>query len=259
MSEQNTIKIHAYLAHRGVASRRASEKLVVEGKVKVNGEIATIGQRINPYKDKVTVDGKPLTTTTSQSKYYILNKPRNYVSTVNDELGRKTVLHFFPDATERLYPVGRLDVDSEGLLLLTNDGDVAYTLTHPKFQIEKTYQILLHGIPSTPALNLLKRGIKLREGFVKAMNLKILRREEGNTWLEITIREGRYQQVRRMMKRIGYEVDRLVRVKMGPLELGGLPKGTVRELSIEEEHELKEVISQKKHTVAEKAAKIHYS
>lgn len=238
MSEQS-IKIHAYLAHCGIASRRASEKLIQEEKVWVNGQFATIGQRVDPQQDVIEVEVKPgkrtIINQVASPKYFLLNKPRGYVSTASDELGRKTVLKLLPQTEDRLYPVGRLDIDSEGLLLLTNDGDLAYTLTHPKFEVPKTYHVLLKGIPSTPALNHLKRGIKLAEEFVKPVSVSILRREEQkNTWIAITIKEGKYQQVRRMMKRTGYEVLRLIRVQMGTLELGDLPLGEVRELTEQE-------------------------
>lgn len=231
---QDTLKLQTFLAHAGIASRRASEKLIEEGLVTVNGKLAHLGQRISPNKDEVKYKGTKVSVL-SDLTYLLLHKPAGYVSTTNDELGRKTVLNLLPlEKRAGLYPVGRLDQDSEGLLLLTNDGELAYVLTHPKFEIEKTYHVLLEGIPSTPALKHLERGVKLNDEYVKPVKTSILRRENKNTWLEIVIAEGKKHQVKRMINRTGYEVLRLIRVKMGPLELGDLLKGEYRELSQEE-------------------------
>lgn len=238
---QDSVKLQAFLAHAGIASRRASEKLIEEGLVTVNGKAAHLGQRVSPSSDVIKFKGKTVSLNTQHS-YYILHKPTGYVSTTSDELGRKTVLKLLPaELSEGLYPVGRLDQDSEGLLLLTNDGDLTYVLTHPKFSIEKTYKVLLQGIPSTLALNHLKRGVKLSDEYIKPVSVNILGHENNNTWLEVTISEGKKHQVRRMIQRIGYEVIRLVRVKMGPLELGELKRGSYREVTEAEKEALMEL------------------
>ncbi|MEO8580981.1 MAG: pseudouridine synthase [Patescibacteria group bacterium] len=231
---QTTIKLQSFLAHSGVSSRRGAEKLIEEALVTVNDQPAHIGQRISVQKDKIRYRGK-LISVSSVLSYYIIHKPVGFVSTTSDELERKTVLELLPEELRTgLYPVGRLDQDSEGLLLLTNDGDLTYILTHPKFEIEKTYQVLLQGIPSTRALDHLKRGVKLKDEYVKPVKITIMKHENKNTWLEIVISEGKKHQVKRMVNRIGYEVLRLIRVKMGPLELGELKKGEFRVLTDEE-------------------------
>lgn len=235
---QDTLKLQTFLAHAGISSRRGSEKLIEEGLVTVNGEPAHIGQRVSVKKDVIKYKGEKVTLTTVLS-YYIVHKPVGYVSTTSDELDRKTVLKLLPQSvSEGLYPVGRLDQDSEGLLLLTNDGDLTYVLTHPKFSVQKTYHVLLRGIPTTPALDHLKRGVKLSDEYVKPINVKILGHESKNTWLEITISEGKKHQVKRMVKRIGYEVLRLIRTQMGPLVLEGLKTGEFREITEQEREQL---------------------
>lgn len=229
-----TIKLQSFLAHAGVASRRASEKLIEEGQVTVNGQVAHIGQRITPNKDTVEHNGKKVSLQGDFS-YFLVHKPVGFVSTTSDELKRKTILELLPPQFRTgMYPVGRLDLDSEGLVLLTNDGPLTFVLTHPQFEIQKTYQVLLQGIPSTPALSHLRRGVKLKEGYFIPISLEILRHEDKNTWLEIVISEGKKHQVKRMMNRIGYEVMRLIRTQMGPLELGELQKGSYRELTKDE-------------------------
>lgn len=229
-----TIKLHAYLAQVGISSRRKAEQMIIDGLIRVNGQPAHVGQRINLNTVQIEVDGKQLQSA-DDLVYFLVYKPAGYLSTVSDELGRKTVMKLLPREATRVYPVGRLDKESEGLLLLTNDGELAFRLTHPKFEVSKTYQVLLKGIPSTLALNHLKRGVKLTEGYVKPQSFRILGHEsQQKTWLEITIKEGKNQQVRRMMARIGYDVERLIRVQMGSLELSPDATMTRRPLSVEE-------------------------
>lgn len=210
-------KIQAYLGKLGIMSRRHVEDLIREKKVQVNGVLAKIGQRIKAGEDVIVVDGKKIETKKPpQPIYILLYKPVGYLSTVSDEANRKTVLDLVSEIKDRLYPVGRLDMDSEGLMILTNDGDLTFKLTHPAHEISKVYQVLLKGVPSTPALNLLQKGVKLKEGFFRPDEMKILGHDNGNTWLELTVHEGKNRLIRRMMRRIGYDVLRLVRVKMGP-------------------------------------------
>ncbi|PIQ81209.1 MAG: pseudouridine synthase, partial [Candidatus Pacebacteria bacterium CG11_big_fil_rev_8_21_14_0_20_34_55] len=181
-----SIKLQAFMSRAGIASRRASEKLIEDKKVFVNDRPAHIGQRIDASKDVVVVNGR---TIASQEKfrYFLLNKPVGYVSTTSDELKRKTVLNLIPkEIKERLYPVGRLDVESEGLLLLTNDGELAQKLTHPSYKVKKTYHVVVKGTPTFKALNHLRNGVKLKDGFTKRAQVDVILKDEGETTLEIT-------------------------------------------------------------------------
>lgn len=222
----DTIKLHVFLAHAGIASRRKAEEYIERGLVSVNGQKAKVGQRVHPKKDQVTYKGKPVQPVLD-SVYLLVNKPVGLISTTHDELNRDTVLKLVPANLKqyRLYPVGRLDQESEGLMLLTNDGDLAYKLTHPKFQIAKTYHVLLDRMPTAAALNHLRDGVRLKEGFTAPAAVEHL--DTGDTpWFSITIKEGRYHQIRRMMERVGYDVKRLIRVQMGTFsldQLGGQP------------------------------------
>lgn len=234
-----SLKLQAFLAHAGIASRRASEKLIEEGKVKVNGEVAHLGQRVIPGKDVVVYHGQTLSEP-EQHIYVIINKPVNVVSTTSDELGRKTVLSLLPPKLQqhRLYPVGRLDFDSQGLLLLTNDGDLAHRLTHPSYEVPKTYEVVLDRAPTTKAIEHLERGVKLSDGYAKPLSLtKVL-----DDTFEITISEGRNHQVKRMFMRAGYIVIQLTRISMGPLHLDQLEDKTYKVLSEEEVLELKQAL-----------------
>ena len=232
-TDRKTIKLQLFLARAGIASRRKSEVLISSGEVFVNGQKATIGQRVNPTVDAVTIKGKKITTPQSH-RYFLVNKPAGFVSTTADEKGRKTVLDLVPDTKERLYPVGRLDKESEGLMLLTNNGELAYKLTHPKFEIPKTYEVLITGFPTRKALDHLARGVKLKEGFTKPAEVAVLQKTEEGTWLEITISEGRNHQIRRMTERVGYETLKLVRTQMGPFDIGDLEEKVFLELSEEQ-------------------------
>ena len=219
----DTIKIHKFLANAGISSRRAAEKLIAAGKVSVNGQTAEIGQRIDPTRDKILYRGQPVEEV--EFKYYLINKPAGVVTTTRDELGRNTVLSILPKnitKSMRLYPVGRLDKDSEGLLLVTNDGGFTHLLTHPSHLITKTYRILVDREPTHKALEHLKRGVKLKEGYTEPAEVEIEDNSERGTWLTMTIKEGKNRQVRRMMERVGYDTIRLIRTKFGPYELSEL-------------------------------------
>lgn len=240
-----TQKIHAYLAHMGISSRRKAEEIVKAGKVTVNGKVALLGQRIDPLKDRVAVHGQELNTSTNLL-YFLVNKPQGYVSTASDELDRPTVLELAPPTKERLYPVGRLDQDSEGLMLLTNDGDIAHHLTHPRFEIPKTYEVKIGGRPTTKALQHLRRGVRLKEGYTSPAEVEIINHSDNATWLTITIHEGRNRQVRRMMERVGYTVQELIRVEFGPFTLSQLGRKKYYQLTQKEVEELKEYLAQQK-------------
>lgn len=224
VNQNTSVKIHAFLAHSGVASRRRAEELVSQGRVTINGVKAVIGQRIDPEKDAVAVNGKPIQRAV-KSVYFLLHKPAGYVSTTNDELGRPTVLSLLPKTllsqVGRLYPVGRLDIDSEGLLLLTNDGALAQKLTHPRFEVTKTYHVQLDRQPSGKALSHLHRGVKLKDGLAMVDSIDPLFENHpvDQVWFSLTVHEGRNRLIRRLWERLGYDVKRLIRVSFGQFSL----------------------------------------
>jgi 23S rRNA pseudouridine2605 synthase len=236
---EKTVKLQAFMSQAGIASRRASEKLIEEGKVKVNNQIAHIGQRIHPTLDQVEVDGQ-IFNSSEIKRYFLIDKPLGYVSTTKDEMGRKNVTQLLPkDVKEHLYPVGRLDIESEGLILLTNDGELAQKLTHPKYEVEKTYHVFTHRNPSFNAIMHLRKGVKLKDGYTQPARVERLSSDENGAWTEIAITEGRNRQVRRMFDRIGYPVEKLVRISMGPLHIDWLNGEKVVELSEQQVEELK--------------------
>lgn len=231
-----TIKLQKFLAHAGAASRRAAEEMIAGGRVVVNGQTAKIGDRVDPESDEVHLDGK-LVVLQKEKKYFLVNKPVGLLSTTSDELGRKTVLDILPESVTnqfRLFPVGRLDQDSEGLMLITNDGELTQKLTHPKFGIRKTYHALLDRTPSRLATDHLRTGVKLKEGMTAPADVILLDKQGDNQWLEITIHEGRNRQVRRMLQRVGYEILQLVRVSMGPFDIEMLEGRRYLELTADE-------------------------
>lgn len=227
----STVKLQAFLAHQGVASRRASEQMIADGKVSVNGAPAHLGQRINPDKDEVKIGNKRITNARLKPMLFLVNKPVGIISTSSDELGRENVVSWFtkgyrakhPQAQlPRLYPVGRLDAESEGLMILTNDGELTQRFTHPSFEVEKTYRITVNGQPTEKALAHLQRGVLLREGMTEPARVDVVSSNNNSTVLDVTIHEGRHHQVRRMLLRVGYEVTRLIRIQMGPYNLDEL-------------------------------------
>ena len=222
------MRIHKYLAHAGLASRRHSEAMVEKGEVMVDGVIAKVGQVIETDTAIVTLAGK-LVQLDSVLVYYLLNKPRGVVSAVSDPDGRRTATSLVPQS-HRLYPVGRLDYDSEGLMLLTNDGDLAYHLTHPKFEIDKTYRVLVKGVMTEKSVGYLETGVTIEGKKTAPATVKIVEAQKSNTWIEITIHEGRNRQIRKMCEAVGYPVMRLIRTHLGPWELGDLLPGKYRTL-----------------------------
>lgn len=238
-------RLARYLAHAGIASRRHAEILIEAGRVRVNGLVVTTqGARIDPEQDSITVDGKSVQST-EKLEYVLLHKPAGYLSTANDPQRRPTVLDLLPPELRRLrvYPVGRLDIDTSGLLLLTNDGDFALHLTHPRYSMDKHYRALVKGYPAENALNALRRGVEIVEdngGHHKTSPAKVsIHKQAGdNCWLSLTIHEGHKRQVRRMLTAIGHPVLALMRVGIGSLELGNLPEGKWRNLTPEEVHML---------------------
>ena len=228
------MRLQKYIALCGVASRRSAEDLILAGKVSVNGAVVTeLGTKIDPEKDRVSVGGKMLRT--QEKKIYImLYKPKGYVTTAKDNFDRDIVTDLIPKSLGRLYPVGRLDYDSEGLLLLTNDGDFTYRLTHPSHEIAKSYLVRIAGEISEDAIEKLRKGVVIDGRMTLPAKVAIRKCEEGKTTLLITITEGRNRQVRKMCAAVGHEVLRLCRVAEGSVKLSGLKPGEWRHLTKEE-------------------------
>lgn len=232
-------RLQRFLARAGVASRRCAEELIRAGRVTVNGAVVrALGTRVDPDRDEVRVDGRPVRP--QRLVYILLHKPAGVVSTVRDPQGRKTVLDLVPDLGVRLFPVGRLDYDSTGLLLLTNDGELAHRLTHPRFGAEKVYRVRVEGHPDEAELARLRSGVRLAEGVTAPARVRVLGHDREGTWLEVALREGRNRQVRRMLAVLGYRVRALARVREGPLRLGALPPGAWRHLTAAEVRRLRD-------------------
>jgi len=231
-------RLQKYMARAGVASRRKCEEMIVAGRVRVNGEVVTaLGTKVIPGRDVVEVDGRPVDPP-RRLVYYILNKPKGVISSVSDPRGRPTVVDLV-NSPHRIYPVGRLDYDSEGLVLLTNDGELTYKLTHPACEVDKVYEVLVSGVPSESKLDILRRGVRLEDGLTAPARVRVLGSVPGGCILEVCIHEGRNRQVRRMMAAVGHEVRALKRVALGPLRLGDLKAGEYRQLSPAEVRRLK--------------------
>jgi pseudouridine synthase len=231
-------RLNKALAEAGVASRRRAEDLIRAGRVKVNGKVVLNPAHKVQDGDELEVDGQRVQRTRRRVAL-LLYKPPGYVSTVRDPWGRPTVLDLVGPSPYRLFPVGRLDLDSEGLLILTNDGELTQLLTHPRYGIEKTYEVLVRGRPSTEAIKRLEQGIRLEEGLTAPAKVRILRRQGLNTLLEITIHEGRKRQIKRMCQAVGHPVLFLKRTRIAFLTLAGLSPGKYRTLTQEEIGRLK--------------------
>ncbi len=237
-------RLQKFLARAGVASRRHAEALIEDGRVRVNGQVVRqLGTKVQPGKDEVQVDGRVVQPSASQV-YIVLHKPAGVVTTASDPEGRQTVLDLLPQElqAQRLFPVGRLDLDSEGLLLLTNDGEFALHLTHPRYEQEKEYHALVQGRPAPEKLEALRRGVLLPDERrpTAPARVQFLRAEDERTsWVAVTLHEGRKRQVRRMLAAVGHQVVRLIRVRVGPLWLGNLPPGRWRALTAEEVRRLR--------------------
>jgi len=230
------IRLQKILSQAGIASRRAAEKLMAEGRVTVNGTtIFELGTKADPAADDIRVDGRRVKSA-ERPRYILLNKPRGYVTTRSDEKRRKTVLDLLEGVREYVYPVGRLDYDSEGLLLLTNDGDLAAQLTHPSHQVDRTYEARVAGIPDERALEKLRKGVPLDGRRTQPADVILVNRDrrDADGVLLITIREGRNRQVRRMCEAVGHPVQRLRRTRFGPIGDRKLAVGGWRDLSAQE-------------------------
>lgn len=230
-----TQRLQKIISAAGVCSRRAAEKLIESGRVTVNGEVASLGASADPDVDEICVDGAPITIGEKKT-YIMLNKPRGFVTTMSDELGRQTVRDLMASAGERLYPVGRLDLDSEGLIICTNDGELANRLMHPKYEMKKTYETLVSGADMGKAMPILRSALTIDGYTITPAEVQYLGMEGGKSLISVTISEGRNRQVRKMCEQASLKVHRLRRVREGELTLGELPVGQWRYLT---ENEIK--------------------
>jgi 23S rRNA pseudouridine2605 synthase len=223
-------RLQKVLAHAGVGSRRHCEDLITAGRIAVDGVIVReLGTRVDPATQSIAVDGASIQG--ESAAYWLVNKPRGYLCTNHDPAGRPLVLDLVPHVSQRVYTVGRLDEESEGLLLLTNDGDLAHRLMHPRFGVEKTYLVQVAGSPSRDDLDRLLKGVWLSDGHVRARHVKRLKSQGQSSWLRIVLSEGKNREIRRMLARLGHKVLRLRRVAIGPIDVGRLRPGKSRRLN----------------------------
>jgi 23S rRNA pseudouridine2605 synthase len=231
------VRLQKFLAESGVASRRKSEELIDQGKVKVNGRVAMIGDKIDPKKDTVTVNGKKIVKTKTFT-YVVLHKPRGFITTMSDEMDRKCVAELIKDVPGRVYPVGRLDRDSEGMLLFTNDGAFANAMTHPTKHVPKTYRVTVRPSISEDQITALTQGVIIDDRKTAPAEVRVVTKEEGRVVLEIILYEGRNRQIRKMCEEVGLEVARLKRTAIGSIKLGMLKQGAWRNLTEDEVRKL---------------------
>lgn len=224
------MRINKYLAEKGVASRRHADEMIAAGRVTVNGKTAILGVDV-AETDEVCVDGNALGRGETVLSYYLMNKPKSVVCTVSDDRGRKTVMDLLPEGVGRIFPVGRLDYETEGLLILTNDGDLAYRLTHPKNEIPKTYLVRVEGTMTERDLNAIRSGVEIDGVLTRKCKAHIVETNKAYTKIHVTITEGRNRQVGRMFEAIGRTVEFLKRIQIGKLTLSGLDRGEVRKLT----------------------------
>ena len=233
------MRVQKYLSTYGICSRRKGEALIEAGRVFIVRKKAVLGDKVAPDRDKVYVDNK-LVVAERQKVYILLNKPRGYVTTTNDPEGRKTILDLINKVKERVYPVGRLDYDTEGLILLTNDGDLTYGLTHPKHHISKTYKVRCKGEVDMVAIQALRSGVTLEDGYkTQKAEVYVIELNKENSLLEVTIYEGKNRQIRKMFEIVGHPVTRLTRIKIGDMKIGDLKSGSYRFLTKSEVDKLK--------------------
>lgn len=238
------LRLQKWIAQAGLASRREAEQWIADGRVTVNRQVARLGQRIDPEQDIVTVDGRTIAAA-QDKKVLLFYKPNGCVTTARDPQGRPTVMDYFKDVTTRLFPVGRLDYNTEGLLLLTNDGELANALMHPSREVAKTYLVKVRGAIQPQALSRLREGVHLEDGPTAPATVDKVRTAGATSWFELSIHEGRNRQVRRMCETVGYPVVRLKRIRLGELTLKGLKPGQYRSLTPQEIQVLKAQSSMK--------------
>lgn len=245
------VRLQKLIAGTGLTSRRKAEALIAAGRVLVNGKTVTeLGTKVDPARDHVKVDGKHLSAA-QPVVYLMLNKPKNVVSTLDDPGGRTTVKDYLRGVSVRVFPVGRLDFDSEGLMLLTNNGDLAQAMLHPRYHVPKTYLIKVKGVLTDEDIRSLEQGVRLEDGMTSPAQVRKVRKVEANSWLEITIREGRKHQVKRMLESVGHPVIKLLRIRMGSLSLGDLQPGEFRFLTDREANGLRRLVEERVASVGE--------
>ncbi len=225
------MRLNKFLAAAGVASRRECDKLIADGKVSVNGKTAALGLEVN-NEDEVSVNGNKVVL--QKNEYYLLNKPKGYICSVSDEKGRKTVMDLMPSNVGRIYPVGRLDYDSEGLLIMTTDGELAQKLMHPSNEVPKTYLVKVEGVLTEADLNPIRSGIEIDGYVTKKSKAHIVETNKAFTKVHVTITEGKNREIRKMFAAIGKEVMLLKRIKIGEINLRGLDRGAYRKLTVAE-------------------------
>jgi len=236
-------RLQKIIARAGVASRRTAETMILEGRVSVNGVVVTeLGSKADTEKDEIRVDGKAITTDVTKV-YLVLNKPAGFVTTLSDPEGRPTVVDLLQGVTERVYPVGRLDYDSEGLLLLTNDGEFALRVQHPRYGIPRTYLVKVRGVLKQGEVKKIQDGVMLEDGLFTPLDVKVEKQNPLSTWLRMTIADGRNRVIRRLFDVLGHPVARLVRVSIGGVELGGLKEREYRHLKKREIEQLLRYVS----------------
>lgn len=234
------IRLQKFMADSGIASRRKSEELIAGGKVKVNGRVASIGDKVDPKHDTVTVSGqKVIRTKQKDYKYIMLHKPRGFITTMSDEMDRKCVAQLIEDVDVRVYPVGRLDRDSEGMLLFTNDGEFANAMTHPSKHVSKTYRVTIRPSINEEQITALTTGIMIDGRRTLPAEVRVISKQEGRVVLEIILTEGRNREIRKMCEALGLEVARLKRIAVGSVKMGMLKQGDWRDLSEDEVRKLK--------------------
>jgi len=242
MNQMQAERLQKILSEAGITSRRKAEKLILQGRVSVNGKVVSeLGTKAVLGKDDICVDGKSIKAET-EKVVVALFKPRSCVTTLHDPQGRPTVADLVKSIAVRVYPVGRLDYDAEGLLLMTNDGELAHRLQHPRYKVPKTYLVKIRGRPLEEALGRLQQGIELEDGLTAPAELQILEDDKKSTWLTLTLREGRNHQVKRMCAAVGCPVLRLRRTKIGPIDLGSLQPGRSRKLKAREVRALRRAV-----------------
>ncbi len=236
-------RLQKVISHAGIVSRREAERLIVDGRVVVNGCVVTkLGTKVDPGCDVIKVDDR-LVKSFPEKVYILLNKPAGYVSTLKDPQGRPVIMDLLDDINTRVYPVGRLDYDAEGLLLLTNDGELAHRLQHPRYKIRRTYEVKVKDVPTDDALSRVRKGIRLEDGVTLPAKVTFLKKTMKNCWLKITLSEGRNRQVKRMFEALSHPVMKIKRVKFGALGLGSLKRGQYRHLVKDEVKKLYALVS----------------
>jgi 23S rRNA pseudouridine2605 synthase len=234
-------RIQKILAEIGIASRRKAEEMIIEGRVTVNGKVATIGMKADLNRDHIKLNGK-LLIRPEPKVYLIVNKPKGVVTSLHDPEGRPTIKDFLKGVKYRVFPVGRLDYDSEGLLLLTNDGNFTYAVLHPSKKIPKTYLVKVREVLEDDEIEKLRKGIRLEDGVTAPAKVKRIRKTEHNSWLEITLHEGKKRQIRRMLDKVGHPVLKLKRIRINGIELGNLESGKYRYLMPDEVDKIKKEV-----------------